>query len=55
MNIEILRINEDYVTTIFTLMLLNDLLALVADRNVKRRTVCFSEELLHVCEECGTL
>ena len=55
MDIEILRIHEDYVTTtIFSLMLLNGLLALVAQivetdrRNVKRRTECFSEKVLHV-------
>ena len=53
-NIEILRINEDYVTTtVFALMLLNGLLVLVAPnfRNVKRRTECFFAEFLHVCEE----
>ena len=39
-------------------MLLNDLLVLVAPNfrnqlraNFKRRTECFSEEFLHVCEE----
>ena len=52
MNIEILRLHEDYVTTtIFTWMLLNGLLLLVHQifetdrRNVKRRTECFSEEV----------
>ena len=57
-NVEILSIHEDYgTTTFFTLMLLNGLLVLVAPvfdtdrRNVKRRTECFSEEFLHVCEE----
>ena len=55
MNIEILRLHEDYL--IFTWMLPNSLLLLVApyfktDRtNVKRRTKCFSEEVGHVCEE----
>ena len=50
MNMEILRVHEDYVTTtIFTLMLLNGLL--IDSRNVQRRNECFSEEFLHVCEE----
>ena len=51
MNIEILHIHEDDVTTkIFTLMLLSGLLVLVS-QNVKRRTECFSEKVLYVCEE----
>jgi len=46
MNVEILRIHEDYATTIFTFMLLNGLLVLVATnfRNPAIEEMC-NEEL----------
>ena len=57
-NIEILRLHEDYVTTQF----LPECYRMAwyswwhqifetDRRNVKRRTICFSEEVLHVGEE----
>ena len=59
MNIEILRIHEEYVTTtVFTLMLLNGLLVLVAPKFSKpieemsnEELNVFSQEFLHVYEE----
>ena len=63
MNIEILRIHEDYVTTTFFFFFfyLNVTEWLASpwwhqifetdNRHAKRRTECFSEEFLHVCEE----
>ena len=54
----ILSINEDYmVTTIFSSMLLNGLLVLVApnfrnwSKKCQKEKWMFSEEVLHVCEE----
>lgn len=55
MNVEILRIHEDYVTTIFTLMLLNGLLVIAAlnfetaRRNIKTTVCFFSKVVLRVC------
>ena len=53
MNIEILRIYEDYITTIFTLACSSwwHQIFETYRRNVKRRTECVSEEVLHVCGE----
>ena len=48
MNIEILRIYEDYITTIFTLACSSwwHQIFETYRRNVKRRTECVSEEFL---------